>query len=167
MNKIEQIILDLKKLNDEEKNHQDEYKLKKKMYEEKITKFLGKSQEKSYRFENSNRRIKATFVENKKIEFNSEMIEQIIDKELFNEMVDKTYTISDYDGLVTYLKSIGANPKIFKEFIHCEKKVNKSKLNQLSELGDISLDDLEGCYTVSTISSYIKITESEMEEPDE
>lgn len=167
MNKLEQTIIELKNLNDEEKNHQEEYKTKKRIYEEKIKKFLGKKQEKSYGFSDSKHKFKATFVENKKVQFNSEMIEQIVDKEVFNEIVDRTYTISNYDGLVDYLKSIGANPKIFKEFIHCEKQINKDKLNQLSELGDISLDDLEGCYTVSVISSYVKITESELEEPDE
>ena len=167
MNKMNQIILDLKKLNDDEKNHQEEYKSKKKMYEEKIIKFLGKKNEKSYDFTQSNRRLKATFVENKKIDFNVEMIEQVVDKNLFEEFVDKTYTISDYEGLVKYLKSLGANPKVFKEFIHCEKQINKSKLNQLSELGDISLDDLEGCYSVSVMSSYVRITETELEESDE
>lgn len=167
MNKIEQIILDLKRLNDEDKNRQSEYKSKKKMYEEKIIKFLGKKNEKSYDFIQSNHKLKATFVENKKVDFNVDMIEQIIDKDLFNEIVDKTYVVSDYNGLVKYLKSIGANPKVFKEFIQCEKQINKEKLNQLSELGDISLDDLEGCYTVSVTSSYIKLTDTELEEPDE
>lgn len=167
MNKLEQIILSLKKLNDDEKTHQEEYKTKKKMYEENIIKILGKKNEKSYDFTQSNRKLKATFVENKKIDFNVDMIEQIVDKEVFNEFVDKTYVISDYDGLVNYLKSLGTNPKVFKEFIHCEKQVNKNKLNQLSELGDISLDDLEGCYSVSVTSSYIKLTETELEEENE
>ena len=167
MNKLNQIILDLKKLNDNEKSHQEEYKSKKKMYEEKIIKLLGKNNERSYDFIQSNRRLKATFVENKKVDFNVEMIEQIVDKDLFEEFVDKTYTISNYEGLVNYLKTLGANPKVFKEFIHCEKQINKSKLNQLSELGDISLDELEGCYSVSITSSYIKITETELEETNE
>jgi len=167
MNKLEEVILKLKKLNDDEKKHQEEYKTNKKMYEEKIIKFLGKKNEKSYDFTQSNRRLKATFIENKKVDFNVEMIEQIVDKDLFEEFVEKTYTISDYEGLVKYLKSLGANPKVFKEFIHCEKQVNKNKLNQLSELGDISLDDLNGCYNVSVTSSYIKITETELEELDE
>ena len=34
-------------------------------------------------------------------------------------------------------------------------------------VGDISLDDLEGCYSVSVTSSYIKLTETELEEENE
>ena len=164
---IDRLILELLSINKKSKDAQEKYKAEKAKYEERIRNVLKGKNINSYSFKNENYYYKATVVKQKKIEFNAEMIEQVIDKDLFNEICDKKYEIIDYEGMVKYLKSLGASPKVFKKFIHCEKSINKYKLDQLSELGDISLDDIEGCYTVSENSGYVRITESEEEITDE
>lgn len=166
MKVIDRLILELFSINKKNKVVQEKYKAEKAKYEERIKNVLAGKKIDSYSFVNDGCNYKATFVQQKKIEFNTEMIEQIIDKDLFNEICDKKYEIIDYEGMVKYLKSLGASPKIFKKFIHCEKSINKFKLDQLSELGDITLDDIERCYTVSENSGYVKITETEMEDED-
>lgn len=163
MNKLEAIIFNLNELNKKYKMQQEEYKSKKAFYESQISKAYGKRNIKFHKFKDSGLFYKATFVQPKKVNFNVDMVEQILDKELFNEICDKSYTIIDYNGMVKYLKSLGADPKVFKSFIHCEKAINKNKVDQLGNLGDLSMDDLEGCYTVSDGTSYVKITTSEEE----
>ena len=167
MNKLEKTIIDLKNLNDEYKLSQEEYRIKKDNYESEIRKILGKKDLRTHDFQNDNFSYKATIVDNKKIDFNVEMIEQILDKEVLDEILIKKYEITDYDGLIKYLKTLGANPKIFKQYIHCDKKIDKDKLNHCSELGFVSLDDLEGCYNISITSGYVRITETELEVEDE
>lgn len=167
MNKLEEIICNLNLLNKKNKEDQEDYKYKKTKLENEIKKIYGKKDIKTYSFKSDNTYYKATVVKQKKINFNVDMIQQIIDKEVFNEICDKKYELVDYEGLVEYVKSLGGSPKQFKSFIRCIKSINNNKLNQLSELGDISLDDLEGCYTVSENEGYIRITESEEEIEDD
>ena len=160
MNKLEEIILKLKDLNLKHDSEEEMYRMQKKKYENEISKIFGKKNIKTHDFNYLNENIKATFVENKKIDFKIDMIEQVLDADLLEEITIKRYEINDYNGLV-------ANPKIFKQFISCEKKINKDKLNQLSELGDITLDDLNGCYETHVTSSYVRLTTNKLEEPNE
>jgi hypothetical protein len=79
-------------------------------------------------------------------------------KKLSDIVVRKRRIISDYPGLVKYLKSIGADPKIFKSFIETEYSVDNSSINQLSELGEISMDDLSGCYELKRQKPFYKVS---------
>lgn len=173
MNKLEELIWQLNHIKQTNKEDQDKFQIKKKYLEKKIEKILDKKNKTSYSFclENEVTKertyFKATSVKPKKIEWNMETLKQILDKEIFDEVCIKKYTIIDYEGFVEYLKSLKADPKIFKGFIQCEKSMNQNKLDQLSELGEVSVDDLEGCYNVINKESYIRITQSEEEIADE
>lgn len=168
MNKLENIILDLNSLNRQNKEAQETYKIKKSRLENEIKKIYGKKGVKTHSFKASEHTyLRATIVKQKKIIFDPDMVQQVVEKDVFDQICDKKYALLDYEGLVEYVKSLGGSPKTFKSFIRCEKTINSNKLNQLSELGDISIDDLEGCYTVSENEGYIRITESEEETEDD
>ena len=173
MNKLEQMISELYEIKDKSKRQQDEYKIRIKYLERKIDEMLIKKNESSYSFsckdKNSDSQFyyKATSVKPKKIDWDMDVLQQILDRKLFNQVCNKKYTIIDYEGLANYLKTIGADPKVFKNFISCEKTMNDKMLNQLSELGEITEKDLEGCYTVTNKESYVRVTKSEEEEKDE
>lgn len=100
--------------------------------------------------------IKAKRITSKKIVFDVEKLKKKIDKELLNEFVTKTYTISDFEGLKDLLKSHGVSSKEFKQYLSIDEKVDQDKINQLSEIGDIKESDIEGCYTVYENEGYIK-----------
>lgn len=171
MNKIEQLIYELNKVKNKSKKLQDEYKIRIKFLEKDINKLLEKKNQTSYSFSCIENDVqvyyKATSVKPKKIEWKMEVLQQVLDKSIFNQICNKKYTIIDYDGLASYLKSLNADPKKIKSFIQCEKTMNDKALNQLSELGEISEKDLEGCYVVTDKEQYIRITKSEEEEKDE
>ena len=173
MKKIEQMISELYEIKDKSKRLQDEYKIRIKYLERKIDELLVKKNETSYSFSckdnNSDVQFfyKATSVKPKKIEWNMDILQQVLDKKIFNQICNKKYTIIDYEGLANYLKVIGADPKVFKNFISCEKTMNDKVLNQLSELGEITEKDLEGCYTVTDKEQYVRVTKSEEDAEDE
>lgn len=158
MTKIEGLVIELNNLNKKNKITQDEYKYQKEFYENKIKQYLDKKNTNSVSFDTSGLNYKATFVKSKKVNFDAELLQQKLDKELFNEICIRNYRVLDFDGLIKYLKSLGANPKEVKKYIYCEKTIDNKIVDQLSDVGDISLEDLEGCYSVTESSGYVKIT---------
>ena len=99
-----------------------------------------------------------------KIIWNPDKLEEKLDKELYNELVEKKYIISDFEGLVKYLKSCGVNPKKFKSFLSVEKTVRTDVMKQMDELGELSMEDVKGCYEVKRSESYLKLGLHEEEE---
>lgn len=77
------------------------------------------------------------------------------------EAVIKTATIKDLDSFISYMKELGASPKKVKQMLIITKSVDDKYLNNLEAIGEISLEDLEGCYEVKRKKRYYKITEKE------
>lgn len=80
-------------------------------------------------------------------------LKKVLDKELFNEIVDKTYTIADIDAMILLLKKAGIKPSEFKKLITVSEKVNNAKIQQAYSVGDISLNDMKGAYEVKVSKS--------------
>lgn len=99
-----------------------------------------------------------------KIKWLPEKLEKALGKERCSGLIEKTYIIEDMDGLIKYLKSCGVNPKKFKSFLRIDKKVNSDVLKQMDELGEISSDEVKGCYEATHVSSYLKIMLKQEEE---
>lgn len=76
-----------------------------------------------------------------------------LDPELFNEIVDKTYTINDINALIGLLKKAGIKPKEFKKLITVTEKVNNGKIQQAYSVGEISLQDISDAYEVKVSKS--------------
>lgn len=79
-----------------------------------------------------------------------------LSKEIFNKIVDKTFIISDINGLVKLLKSKGIKYKEFMEFVNVNTVVNNIAINQAFEVGEITKDDLKGCFDAK-ITKYVDI----------
>lgn len=104
-------------------------------------------------------KLRVTRVRTKKITWLLDKLKQKLNKDTYKDLVDKTYTISDVQGLIKYLKSCGVDPKKFKKYIEVEEQLNEIKLNTYYETGALDKKDIEGCYTVKMGEPYIKITE--------
>lgn len=104
-------------------------------------------------------KLRVTRVRTKKITWILDKLKQKLNKDTYKDLVDKTYTISDMQGLIKYLKSCGVDPKKFKKYIEVEEQLNEIKLNTYYETGALDKKDIEGCYTVKMGEPYIKITE--------
>lgn len=93
----------------------------------------------------------------KSVDFDVDKLEDKLGKEVCLEFVNKEYIVNDMDGLVKLIKNAGIKASYFKKFIDVTKTVDKGKLDQLSDLGDITEKDIEGCYSVRETSSYLQV----------
>lgn len=99
-----------------------------------------------------------TRIQSSKVEFNPDKLEKALGKELSQDVIQKSYEITDMSGLITYLKEYGVNPKVFKSFISIKKTVNTKELDRLEELGKITTEQIKGCYTVKSQSPYFTVS---------
>lgn len=152
-------VVELNTLNNEHKLNEEHYKKRKDELQGFINGYIEKRKISGFGFQDGKSFFTAKPIINKKIIWDIDKLSKKVDKEILNEVVDKTYTINDFDGLVEYLKSCGVNPKVFKKFINVKKEVNNKKVDELGHLGEINIKKLTGCYELQANFSYIKITE--------
>lgn len=91
------------------------------------------------------------------IAWDADKLEETLDKQIAKQVINKTYEITDFIGLVEYLKTCGVSPKKFKEYITVHKTVDEQAINQLDAVGEIDHDLIKGCYTVETKKDYLRI----------
>lgn len=104
-------------------------------------------------------KIQCKKISRRRVNYDADKLEERLGKETCLEFIDKEYVINDIDGLIKLLKEAGVKPKEFKKFIDVKKTVNKEKIDQLSDLGEIKAEDIKGCYSVEEISSYLSVSE--------
>lgn len=159
--KIKMAVIELDKLNSSFKQQEEAYKHRKDELQTVIKDYADQNNLSEFGFKSKKGLIKARPILNTKITWFVDKLSEKLSKNVFSEVMSKTYTITDFDGLVSYLKSCGVDPKEFKKFIDVEQKVDDKKIDQLSKLGEITQEQLAGCYEVQATLKYIKISELE------
>lgn len=104
-------------------------------------------------------KLNVTRIRTKRVTWLLDKLKQKLEKDIYKDVVDKTYTINDIQGLIKYLKSCGVDPKKFKKFIDVDETLNETKLNTYYETGALKKSDIEGCYDVKMGEPYIRLTE--------
>jgi hypothetical protein len=104
-------------------------------------------------------KLNVTRVRTKKVTWLLGKLKQKVGKDIYSEVVNKTYTVNDMQGLIRYLKTCGVDPKKFKRFIDVTEELDETKLDTYYETGALKTKDIEGCYTVKMGEPYIRITE--------
>lgn len=105
--------------------------------------------------------IRVTRASKTQIEWDIGKLRKRIPKKKVNKILDKVYTINNMPMLTSYLRQCGVDPDAFKSFITVDEKVSTVKLNELSELGELRPEDIQGCYTVNQGNIYYKLTMKE------
>lgn len=159
--KIKQAVIELDKLNNSFKQQEEAYRHRKDELQAVIKDYTDQNNLSEFGFKTKNGFVKAKTVLTVKTTWFLDKLSEKLSKNVFSEIVDKTYTITDFDGLVSYLKSCGVDPKEFKKFIDVERKVNEKKIDQLGKLGEITQEDITGCYEAQAAFKCIKISELE------
>jgi hypothetical protein len=93
--------------------------------------------------------------------WNVEKLEKRLGKKKSSRVIVKNYTINNWEGFSNYLSECGCSPKIVKSFISVEKAVDQNALDNLSDIGEISKEDIQGCYEVKKGSPFYKVKEIE------
>lgn len=104
-------------------------------------------------------KLNVTRIRAKRVTWLLDKLKQKLGKDIYKDVVDKTYTINDIQGLIKYLKSCGVDAKRFKKFIDVDETLNETKLNTYCETGALKKSDIEGCYDVKMGEPYIRLTE--------
>ena len=104
-------------------------------------------------------KLNVTRIRTKRVTWLLDKLKQKLGKDIYKDVVDKTYTINDIQGLIKYLKSCGVDAKKFKKFIDVDETLNETKLNTYYETGALKKSDIEGCYDVKMGEPYIRLTE--------
>ena len=97
-------------------------------------------------------------IQSSKVEFDLVKLEKALGKQLSHEVIIKHYEISDMNGLNEYLKECGVDPKIFKSFLSISRSLNVVALDRLADLGKITQEQIEGCYTVKKQNPYFTVS---------
>ena len=98
------------------------------------------------------------------INFDADKIEKKVDKQLASKFIQKEIIIDDWNGFVKYMKELGASLEEIKKYVSAKKTVDKKALENAEKLGQISMEDLKGCYTVKKSASYLSTKISEEDE---
>lgn len=104
-------------------------------------------------------KLNVTRIRTKRVTWLLDKLKQKLGKDIYKDVVDKTYTINDIQGLIKYLRSCGVDAKKFKKFIDVNETLNETKLNTYYETGALKKSDIEGCYDVKMGEPYIRLTE--------
>jgi len=91
-------------------------------------------------------------------------LKKTLDPDILSEVIERTYSVDDMNGLIKLMKRYKVDPKEFKKLITITESVNKKVLDELFEVGELTMEDLEDCYEVS-ISARINV--EPLPEPEE
>lgn len=89
------------------------------------------------------------------VEYDKEKLKEKLDKKSYNEIVDKEYRITDFDLFKSILRRNNIDLKEFKKCMKKKEEVNETKVNKLFESGEITLEDISGCYTAKGKKSVV------------
>lgn len=103
--------------------------------------------------------LKVTKVQRTSVEFKVDKLEEVLPKEVAKKTIIKRYEVVDMQGLTLYLKKCNVDPKIFKKFLSVTKTVDTKELDKLEELGQISVEQIKGCYTIKKSPPYYTVSE--------
>jgi uncharacterized protein YjhX (UPF0386 family) len=125
--------------------------------------YFKSSKDKTISFSANGKNYKVTDVNptiiNWDIDKLSKQLEKNGKKDLLPDIVTKTITVTDWNGFSSLLAKYGVKPKEVKAFLGVKQKVDQKKMDSLSDVGEITAEDIEGCYTVQNSSGYVKPTE--------
>lgn len=160
--KLKKICFNLFKLKIDEQKVKEDYA----KTQAEIKEYFAKSKEKSLSFSIGNKGYKVTDVNTKEFVWDSnklydKLIDDGMDKDLVKSFISTEVVITDWNGFAEFLKSKSIKAKEISSFIEIKRKVDSKKINQLSELGEVTEKNIEGCYELKDKAGYVKLTDWE------
>ena len=162
--KLRNICFELFKLRQQEQQAKEKYG----ELQSQLKDYFGKSGDKSLQFSVGERSYRVTDVSPKKIIWDVEKLrerlkERGVSIETRAQVIHTDYSISNWGGFCEFLSERGIKSSDVLKFIEAQRKVVQKKMDELSEIGEIKAEDIEGCYTVEQTNGYVKLSEWENE----
>lgn len=99
--------------------------------------------------------------------FDEKKLKRKLGKEKFKKVSTTSWSCFDIDGLAKYVKSLGGEFDVFKSFFNIKTEINESEIDRLSEIGEVTAEDIDGCYSVNEGKPWYKVSFKAAEEDDE
>lgn len=149
--------------------HQKQFKEQEKEFEEEkkevnaiVRNFLKKRGGHKASIETDEGKIGLTLVERKTIEWDAQKLRERLDKDTAEEVIEKKIIVSDAKALKQLLVSHGVRASDFNKCVQVQETVNQDALDNLSELGWITKEQIKGAYKVISSKDYIRMTEKKV-----
>lgn len=111
--------------------------------------------------------FKATRVVQTHVTWDPKALKKKLPDEFVSDVIKRQRDLVDLQGLVNYMRSLGGNAKKFWSFFNTAEYVDTDLLDQLFDLGEIEMDDVSGCYSVTTKPSQYRVTSKEIMHDDD
>lgn len=82
-----------------------------------------------------------------------------VKKRFGTKFLKKSYSIVNPEGFLSYMKALGADPKVLRDLVVSEVSVDETKIDHAAALGEIDKADLNGLYEVKLSGRYFKVTD--------
>lgn len=103
--------------------------------------------------------------ERTKVNYDMDSIMEKLPKDNWKRFIEYEVEITDKKALLRLLKEYNVPKQVYNKCLLIYKKVNEEKLSKLYDSGEVSVEDLEGCYTADTklsIALKVKNTNAEI-----
>lgn len=131
------------------------FEIEKKNFYAKMSDFWKKNKIKDKKFKDDN--ISVTKVQSVKIIFDIPKLKTKLNKEQQKKVIKKNLEVSNTQGLIEFLKSKGITFKDVKEYFTIKEEVDQKTLDKLSDLGEISKDDIKDTFEIKMTDPYYKL----------
>lgn len=160
---VKSLVINFLDLQEKFKREEEAFKKERAEFQTIVREFMGKNGMTKFKLKSPRgSKFSVSDVRPKKIVWLLDRLKEKLPKTVLNSVIDKTYTVNDWDGFKDYMKAIGANPKVLISYFDVEEKLNESALDEAAQAGTITEEDLEGCYEIKENEGYIRITELEL-----
>lgn len=99
------------------------------------------------------KKISAKMVTSLSVEYDAEKLREALDPEVYNEIIDKNYYVRDFQMLLKLFKKAGYSSEQLKQCIGSTHSVNRTKVQHLYSIGDITASQMKGTYTARVSKS--------------
>ena len=97
--------------------------------------------------------VVARKVERVYVEYNVPMLKEKLSKASYDTVTVSMYTVAPIYDVKMLMKKYGVPAKEFLKYVTVTTAVNKEAMKQMFEVGDITKEMLEGCYSVKVVKS--------------
>ena len=159
---VEKLVQELYSLNKEFAIMNDKMQARRNEIQEEIERYLDVTGDAdvqaSYKSDDEDLILRVQRVMRKKVNYKADRLEVKLGKEKTSKFISRKYVIRDWNAVVKLLKKHKVPAHEFTKLIEVIKDVDTDRLDQEEAVGNISYDDLKGCFTVDYLSSYVRLT---------
>lgn len=106
--------------------------------------------------------FKTTRIIPTKIRWDTSKLKKKLDADIYRDVVKRDRQLVDPKGLAEYVKSLGGKPSKLWSFFSVTDSVDGKAMDQAFDIGDITQEDVAGCFSVEAKPEFYRVTTREI-----